>query len=1376
MLCDTGAFCNCISLKFYQRVFPRMTSPKLNPSSQNFSAANNSPLNVAGSAQFSVKLGGRTIRETFFVVDGLSQDVILGIGFLQNCRAVLDFCSKRMRLFDGAANVPLATAVDGSRAVRTIKRLRIPALTEVMFPARPPPQNPAPHGVTETLPSTLSRGLKVAGAIVDCSQPAIMCRVANPTTRPILWPAGHAFAYISPLDTSAVGVNLIDATDIIQNTNTDVNNDESHAPHTNGGPNDDNSRDARGSRALPPHDERLKVLRKLGVQIGDTVMNQNQAEAMSQLLYEYRDIMASNYMDVPEARVPRHKIPLTDDKPVIQKRFRYDPAKEQKLEDLCDELRDAGIIKESTSPWNSPVFLLTKPDKSSRFLVDFRAVNAKTSPEYCALPSLEDVFDQISDEKPTIFSVLDLKCGYYGIGLDADSQKCTAFSTKNRHFQFTRLNMGYVNSGAFFTQSLYQIFAAEVRRNMIIYVDDIFIMHRNVDDHIEFLRHIFAKFRDYRLRLHPKKMSIATDKANFLGYTLHAGGYTVDTGRCKIIKEYPRPKNAREVKKFLGISNYFRRLIHNYSKRSAPLRALMAKDVPFVWSESQEQSFCDIRDSLCSAPVLGYPDRDKPMRIILDACQTGLGYILVNVLEDGTEVPLFYGGRSTTRAERNYSATELELTALLSAVKTYRSYLANTEFEIVTDHISLTYIQKLQFGPHSKLVRASLLLDAFRFKISHLAGKNNSAADAISRTDNLQTDPLTLHEDARFQADDATDLRLDFASEASASGNYRSNQSDTCVQGDIGLHGEAGPVDSPDVSSNSSNSNSATGIPSVTTENETARSARPASKAARSQCHGQHPMTTVAHVSSDDSPPQHSTDDGDSPAAPQGDSGTADDVLSGDPCNGQLDLQTQHRDDQLAMTIDYLQQGILPADNKQARRIVITSEDFTIKKNLLLHLGTKRQKRARTSNRDQSVTEQVCIPGHMQPTILARYHSQLMHCGAEKLYLTMKERVYWPGMYTQVQQYVAQCEVCNRSKADFHPSKAQIQCREVPPQIFSRVHLDHVHIPVKNTTHGYNYALVLIDATSLWTEMIPVRTTSAKETCQAILMHWIARYGTPSELVTDRHPSFTGKLMELLLKACGIRHLLITPYNSRANGQVEKAHAILIQGLRVHCRNLTDWPSLLPAIAGAYRAGIIPNRACSPFKLLFGTEMRLPVETALGPSLPAHQRPTENIDMFSRQLATMRTDAQALAQAARKRQAKIINKQKQTPEFKTGDKVYRRRDVLGDDDDRKTARKYEGPYVIVERGPFNVYKLKHIYTGKILRNFIHVDKLKNCQHMRADKRRSINVINRNAAHIPRNFSGVVRGWRGAGNDPSRSRDRPTRHVSQTTGGRTSRHT
>ena len=127
-----------------------------------------------------------------------------------------------------------------------------------------------------------------------------------------------------------------------------------------------------------------------------------------------------------------------------------------------------------------------------------------------------------------------------------------------------------------------------------------------------------------------------------MGYTLNAGGYTVDSSCCKIVKDYPRPKNAEEIKRFLGIATYFRHLIRNYSQQSAPLRELMAKDSLFAWSDRQEQSFCDIRDTLCSAPALGYPNRNKPLRVILDACATGLGYILVNVNEDGTETPLFY--------------------------------------------------------------------------------------------------------------------------------------------------------------------------------------------------------------------------------------------------------------------------------------------------------------------------------------------------------------------------------------------------------------------------------------------------------------------------------------------------------------------------------------------------------------------------------------------------------------------------------------------------------------------------------------------------------------------------------------------------------------
>ena len=223
MLCDTGAFGNCMLLQFYTKHFSRMTSAKLTPSSQQFSAANNSPLKVAGSATFPVKLAGWTTLHTFFVVDGLSQDVILGIGFMQKCEVVLDYCTKRMILFNGAHTVPLVTAVDDHTAIRTIKRIRIPAHKEVIFTARLPRSPQSNNGITESLPSTLAKGLKVAGALVDCTRNTTVCRVANPTARPILWPAGHAFAYLSPIDTRAVGVHLIDFTDSI--------NDDTIATH-----------------------------------------------------------------------------------------------------------------------------------------------------------------------------------------------------------------------------------------------------------------------------------------------------------------------------------------------------------------------------------------------------------------------------------------------------------------------------------------------------------------------------------------------------------------------------------------------------------------------------------------------------------------------------------------------------------------------------------------------------------------------------------------------------------------------------------------------------------------------------------------------------------------------------------------------------------------------------------------------------------------------------------------------------------------------------------------------------------------------------------------------------------------------------------------
>ena len=156
--------------------------------------------------------------------------------------------------------------------------------------------------------------------------------------------------------------------------------------------------------------------------------------------------------------------------------------------------------------------------------------------------------------------------------------------------------------------------------------------------------------------------------------------------------------------------------------------------------------------------------------------------------------------------------------------------------------------------------------------------------------------------------------------------------------------------------------------------------------------------------------------------------------------------------------------------------------------------------------------------------------------------------------------------------------------------------MDHVKINVKNATHKYTHALVLIDANSLCCELIPVKSTSAGETCRAILREWIAHCGVFSELVMNRHASFMGTLTKMLTEACEIRHILISAYHSRSNGQVERMNELVLQGIRVHCKNMENWPQLLPAIAASYKATVIPSRGVSPFQLLYGVNMRLPVD------------------------------------------------------------------------------------------------------------------------------------------------------------------------------------
>ena len=1371
ILCDTGAFCDCISLSFFRKL---KVKAEIKPQhlQTRFQAANDATLNVVGVVDLDVRVDGLLIPVTFYVIENLSQNCIVGTPFLEETKAIINFRTKTLTLYENVLTIPLITSSETDLTIKTVKKTRIPPFSEVILPAKMKRQDRLVTGITEALPPAINRNILVANVLQDSSKGLMLCRLLNPTRRWIYLPIGFPFAYLSEINLCTVGVNAVDMSVL-----NDKDDDDDIAKNNS----TDNVNTTKTD--LPCHEERLKYLTSLGVQIGDDTCNKAELEQLTALIYNYKDILATSYKDVPVADVPPHTIPLIDNKPLNQRRFRYNPTQERALEKQCDELLNAGILRESNSPWNSPVFLISKPDKSSRFLVDFRGVNAKTEPLYCNLPSLEQVFDEIGEEQPTIYSVMDMKAGFYSVPLAEESKACTAFSTKSRHLEFERIPQGYRNSPCAFTTALNSIFAKELRTTFIIYIDDIIAYSRNATEHLKFLQQIFAKFRQYKLRLHPAKLRFAMSSVNFLGYHLGQKGYSVDTSRTSVVQNYPRPRNAREIKRYLGLTNFYRRLIRNYSKRAAPLRQLLGQNVKFVWGEAQETAFCDLRDALCRPPILGFPDRNKPLRLTLDACATGLSYVLSNINADATETVLHYGARATTRAERSYSATDLELAALLTGIRTFHSYLANTKFEILSDHVSLTYIQNLKFGP-SRLVRASIFLSQYNFSIRHISGTANAVTDAISRIKDIKADDLTVYQEQRHSEDDdfvCMIRRVDGNDDITAQNVVRQTTADVaCAVNNASLcnnlvritnnvvtkdddvaNNNNRPMcddvvktmdtdkhqtddenthflsviknrkitDRTDKTTNSrspqcaDNATDAVAVTQLLADSGAAAADASDAPVSMTNCQNLSPDTDSGSAAAPETNscmggPGTNSDAGNAPSGSASSSDVGGPPDKTDRCaladatiddDASITLQIQARDADFGNIINYLLYGNLPADDKQARRVLLLSDYYAIMDNKLFHLMVSRRK---NNKMQQPLMRQLCIPSHMRLQLLQNYHNELMHAGAERMFLSMKPKVYWPDIYNDTRTFVASCQTCLKVKADTHPIKAKIQTRDIPATLFHTIHIDHLKLSVPNATHKFQYVLIIVDEFSLQIELIPTKTTSAKETATSIFERWICKYGCPRIIISDRHKSFTGHLTQCLFKLCNIKHVLISPRNAKSNGLVEQTNKRVIDAIRIHCSNYSEWHRLLPPIAGAYRAAVTPTRQYSPFFLMYGCHMTLPTDLQYASTLPAHSREEINMDHFRDQMQILRSEVQEFAQNNRERAIAAQNKTKTDHQYQVGDHVYLANEIIKPDEYRKSAPKFTGPFLVLAKSDHNTYKLSHIYTGKILKNFIHHDKLR----------------------------------------------------------------
>lgn len=464
-------------------------------------------------------------------------------------------------------------------------------------------------------------------------------------------------------------------------------------------------------------------------------LNHEEKTSIFDLCLQFNNIFYLEGDKLTSTDVTTHSIQIkTDQPPINQKMYRLPLIHKHIIEDQVSKMLSEDIIQVSKSPWNSPLIVVPKKPGSDgqkrwRVVVDFRKLNAVTVKDAYPLPRIEDILDQLGHSR--YFSTLDLASGYHQVSVEPVDRPKTAFSTPKGHYEFKRMPFGLTGAPATFQRMMNHILTGISGFGCFVYLDDIVVYGKNLKDHNDKLQEVFIKIREHGLKLQTEKCNFLSKEIIYLGHKCSVDGVLPDPSRIEAVQKFPRPSKVRDVQSFLGLLNYYRKFIQNFSKIASPINNLLKKDTLFEWTEECESSFKELKGFLVNPPLLIYPDFDLPFNLTTDASKLAIGAVL-SQSKVGLDKPIAYASRSLSKTEQNYSTTEKELLAIVWAVKNFRSYLLGHKFYVYTDHQPLRGECRIK-DPSSRIIRLYQKLMDYDFCIEYKKGALNTNADALSR-------------------------------------------------------------------------------------------------------------------------------------------------------------------------------------------------------------------------------------------------------------------------------------------------------------------------------------------------------------------------------------------------------------------------------------------------------------------------------------------------------------------------------------------------------------------------------------------------------------------------------------------------------------------
>ena len=712
-LVDTGANCSCISTAVFNNL-PSNTKTALKVSDfQSAKTAGGADMNIKGQVTVQCTIGKNAYLVDAYVIDDLITDMVLGQNFLKENNAMIDIAKSQLRLrksYNVKAQTRLKVEPDGQEHVYGI----IADLPNAV------------DGQVTPHPNLTSKGLYLANSLSTPKDGKVLIRLMNANSLPITVPKNMSIGVFQPINQQD---DLIPLGGMDQSEN---------APQVNNIKVGD--RQEQSAKFVEAREKLQET-----IQWGDCDLTEEQKGQLLDVLAKNAEAFSFDG-ELGKCDLMTHKIDLEPGaRPVYKKPYRYSPRATDHAKQHIQTLLEQDVIEPCISPWSSPLVIVNKPRKSpndpiqTRMCVDFRGVNEVTVPDRTHLPRLDNTIDRLGTANPKFFSTIDLIQGFFQQVIDEESRPITAFTFEGGQYCFKRLPMGLKNSPASYTRLLQLILRGIQYEICLCYIDDIVIYSQRFDDHLGHIDQVLQRLIKANLKVKIQKCCFAKSEISFLGNRLSSKGWSPDPEKTRVIREYQAPKTKKELRRWLGMIGFYRKFIPHYAVLAAPLYKLLKVTAVYEWSKECEQGFQKFKEALLEAPVLGYPDFNKPFLVYTDASYEGLSAMLAQKQEhNGEEIErvLWYSGRALGKHEKNYTVTDLELTAVHYAAKQFLPYIQFNPVTFYTDHRVLQHLENSK-PLHGRLARIDSFLSTLDKKIVYRPGSQMAHADCISRFPNL---------------------------------------------------------------------------------------------------------------------------------------------------------------------------------------------------------------------------------------------------------------------------------------------------------------------------------------------------------------------------------------------------------------------------------------------------------------------------------------------------------------------------------------------------------------------------------------------------------------------------------------------------------------